>query len=274
MELIEKSYTGKILGHNNYFVYIPADERLRKVVAHYTIAYDEGCAAEEEKEQLHLIPDGSGTFLIELSDLAKVTVWGPSTKIRTITNDMRSKAPRIFVEFLAGGMHRVLGMDMHVIADKKIPLCMVKKDLCQKLRKQFSNATTYDEIVATLNDVLADEMKRYPIPPKIQKWIERLAKEKKFTSIKEIACDLDISERQLNRYANRYIGMGIKRYMKICNINHIIKDMRNKKLIDLTFEYDYFDQAHFNHVFKDVCQMSPKEYITNLSSFYNEMYKF
>lgn len=244
------------------------------MVAHYTIAYEEQSFQEDEQETLRLIPDGSGTFVVELSDLPTVTVWGPSTKVKTIQNDMASKSPRVFVEFLAGGMHRMLGMEMHLIADKKLPLCMLKQELCQKLRKQLETATTYDEIIAGLNTVFVDEMKRHPIPPKIQKWIERLAKEKKFTSIKEIAMDLDISERQLNRYANRYIGMGIKRYMKICNINHIIKDMQKKKLIDLTFEYDYFDQAHFNHVFKDVCQMSPKEYITNLSSFYNEMYKF
>lgn len=50
--------------------------------------------------------------------------------------------------------------------------------------------------------------------------------------------------------------------------------MSKKKLIDLTFDYEYFDQAHFNHVFKEICQTTPTHYLQNLSDFYNELYKF
>ena len=51
-------------------------------------------------------------------------------------------------------------------------------------------------------------------------------------------------------------------------------EINKKKLIDLTFDYEYFDQAHFNHVFKEICQTTPTHYLQNLSDFYNELYKF
>ena len=51
-------------------------------------------------------------------------------------------------------------------------------------------------------------------------------------------------------------------------------EINKKKLIDLTFDYEFFDQAHFNLVFKEICLTPPTHYLQNLSDFYNELYKF
>ncbi|MEG0367697.1 MAG: AraC family transcriptional regulator, partial [Coprobacillus sp.] len=73
---------------------------------------------------------------------------------------------------------------------------------------------------------------------------------------------------------NKYVGMGLKKYSQIANVNHLIQNIADKKLLDLTHDYDYYDQAHLNHVFKEICETTPHNYIQNLSDFYNELYKF
>ncbi len=274
MELQENSYTGEKLGEDDYFVYLKPHEKLKNIVSHYTIASCDESVLDNQEEMIHLIPDVSGSFVVQLQKQVSVTIWGPSTKLKTIPNDRGSRVKRIFVEFLPGGMYQVLGVPMRELVDQTLPLCMIKKEICKQLRARFENVSTYDEIVEGLNEVLLKQVKKHPMVPKIHTLIHQIHQTSLKESVKEIAQRLKISDRQLNRYANKYLGMGIKRYAKICNVNRLIKDMQKKRFIDLTFEYDYFDQAHFNHVFKEVCQTTPKEYITNLSTFYNELYKF
>ena len=274
MTIERNSFTKETIGKNEYFIYIKASEALKGIIAHYTIANEHDEKRSQGSDKLHLIPDVSGSFVISLNSDFKVLVWGPSTKVRTIDNDMEDPSPRIFVEFLPGGMFRILGVHMRDLLNGKLSLQQINERIYNDLEQCLQGVTTYDEVVDRLNAFFIRLAKEHTIVPSLQKWIEKMYKEKMRASVKEIANQMKISERQLNRYANKYLGMGFKCYYKICNVNHLIKEMHKKKLIDLTFEYDYFDQAHFNHVFRDVCETTPKDFKMNMSSYYNEMYKF
>lgn len=117
-------------------------------------------------------------------------------------------------------------------------------------------------------------MKKHSIHKEIYQWIEKVHLSSEDISMQQIAQNLHMSERQINRYFHKYIGMSMKKFSKIINVNRLIQEISDKKLLDLAYDYEYFDQAHFNHVFKEICETTPSHYLENMSDFYNELYKF
>lgn len=274
MEFQVESYTQDYIQKTNHHLYIAPVDELKKVVAHYTITFQNHEHIIKEGSVLNLIPDVSGCFVFKFFDKASITVWGPTTKVVTVDNDLNTFPCRFFIEFLPTGLYQVLGIPVHDILDQKIDLKTFNPSLYQDFCQAICSASTFDEIVNTTNQILCREIKKHQLHQPVFHQIEYIYTHYENLNISQITTQLHMSERQLNRYFHKYVGMSMKKFIKIVNINHIIQDICDKKLIDLTFDYEYFDQAHFNHVFKEVCETSPTHYLENLSDFYNELYKF
>ena len=274
MELKIESYTKPYINKTDHHLYIAPSPKLQNIVAHYTITFQNHELEIPEHSVLNLIPDVSGCFVFKFFDKLSIKVWGPTTKVVTVDNDLNTFPCRFFIECLPGGLYQVLGINVHSILDQKIELEDLNEALYQEIRDLFEKVTTFDEVVEIIDDILCREVKKHSIHQQIIKSIERIYTQHESFHTSLIAAELGISERQLNRYFHKYVGMSFKKFTKIVNINHLIQDMSKKKLIDLTFDYEYFDQAHFNHVFKEICQTTPTHYLQNLSDFYNELYKF
>lgn len=269
-----ESYTGAYINKTKSHLYIAPIDGLEKIVAHYTITFPSHDNEVKESGVLNLIPDVSGCFVIKFFDNVSVKVWGPTTEVVTVNNDLNTAHCRFFVEFLPGGLYQVLGINLDKILNKKIDLEDIELSLYEEMNKHIMKMKSFDEIVDFMNQILLRETKKYSIKEKIYVWIESIYRQHQKMTSQEISESLGISERQLNRYFNRYVGMGVKKYLKYVNVNHVIKELVDKDLLDLTFDYDYFDQSHFNHTFKEICKTTPTHYIENLSDFYNELYKF
>lgn len=265
-----KAYTKK----SDHHLYITPDPALQQVVAHYTITFPNVDVKIPDHGVLNLIPDVSGCFVFHFKEDVSITVWGATTEVVTVENDLNRAPCRFFVEFLPAGLHQVLGIDMKQYLNRKIDLKIINSILYNEIHECFQTMNTFDEIVTFMNQILIREIKKHPIEGSILQCIESIDRNHESVNAKEVAKKLQISERQLSRYFNNYVGMGIKKYSKIVTINHLLQNISQQNLIDLTFHYDYFDQAHFNHVFKEICGTTPTSYLKNLSDFYNELYKF
>lgn len=269
-----ESYTGAYIQKTHNHLYIAPSDELKDIVAHYTITFSNHDIEIPEGSVLNLIPDVSGCFVFKFFDQLSVKVWGPTTKVVTLPNDLNTFPCRFFVEFLPGGLHRVLGKSVNEMLDLKIELADIDLVLFQEIENKLREFLTFDEIVEYIDRILCREIKKHPINETIYYWIQKVHLSTQEISVKEITEHIHISERQLNRYFHKYVGMSMKKFTKIVNINHLIQEMSDKKLIDLTYDYEYFDQPHFNHVFKEICETTPSHYLENMSDFYNELYKF
>ncbi|MEG0276711.1 MAG: helix-turn-helix domain-containing protein [Coprobacillus sp.] len=269
-----ESYTKEYINKTNSHLYIKPIKELEKIVAHYTITFPNEDNDIKEGSVLNLVPDVSGCFVFKFFDQLSIKVWGPTTEVVTVKNDLNIADCRFFVEFLPGGLYRILGIGLNELLNKKIDLEDIQLSLYEEINNEIMKMNSFDEIVDFINQILLREVQKYKVNINIYKWIEDIDRQHKIMNPCDIATALGISERQLHRYFNRYVGMGVKKYSKYVNVNHLIKELIEKDLLDLTFDYHYFDQSHFNHTFKEVCQTTPTHYIENLSDFYNELYKF
>lgn len=273
MDLYIDSYHGPFMRKAEHHLYIAPADALKKVVAHYTITFPNKEYPVAEDSVLNLVPDVSGCFVVQFFDKLSVLVWGPTTKVAVVENDLNTAGCRFFVEFLPGGLYQSVGCPMKSMLDCRMELETFHQVLYEKIRQRMQYVTSFDEVVDIMNEILCEEIKKHPIPSSMQTCIERIHNGT-YETAAQVSDDLHVSPRQVTRYFNRYVGMGVKKFTKIVKLNRHIQNLSDDNLIDLTYDYDYFDQAHFNHVFKEICDTTPTGYMANLSDFYNELYKF
>jgi transcriptional regulator GlxA family with amidase domain len=91
--------------------------------------------------------------------------------------------------------------------------------------------------------------------------------------IEELAKQVHISKRQIQRDFKNYVGLSPKKYARILRFNYIFKLMQEKdmKWVDIAIQSGYFDQAHFIKNFKEFTGEEPSNYgfdDKNMSNFF------
>lgn len=78
---------------------------------------------------------------------------------------------------------------------------------------------------------------------------------KKYDEIRKI----EYSSRHLRRMIKSITGFSPNKFFRLCKVRGIIKSVsRTKNLSELTYDFDYFDQAHFIRDFRCFTGRSPK----------------
>ena len=75
-------------------------------------------------------------------------------------------------------------------------------------------------------------------------------------SAEEVSNQIAWSNRQINRYLNKYLGVSLKTYLNIQKVYHAYIQIREGKFFP---EIGYFDQAHFIREVKKHTNKTPKE---------------
>lgn len=87
--------------------------------------------------------------------------------------------------------------------------------------------------------------------------------------IAELSKQLEVSDRTLRNHFYEYIGCSPKEYFRVVKMKQITYQMRNSEnsLTQIAHDNNYFDQAHFNHEFKDITGQSPKNIRKEIPNF-------
>jgi AraC-like DNA-binding protein len=83
-----------------------------------------------------------------------------------------------------------------------------------------------------------------------------------FQSVDELAQNVCYSTRQLNRKTNEFFGISAQELILYKKFMHAVKLMHHNdsKLGEISYLSGFYDQPHFNRVFKCFAEMTPKEY--------------
>ena len=77
---------------------------------------------------------------------------------------------------------------------------------------------------------------------------------------------LPVSERQLERKFNHYIGSSPKKFIDTIRFQFFLKSLQNssdKSLTEIIYAYGFYDQAHLNNYFKTNTGLTPMQYRSN-----------
>jgi len=85
------------------------------------------------------------------------------------------------------------------------------------------------------------------------------------STVAQLASEIGVSSRQLSRRFQNAIGMSPKEFSRVSRFRYVLRCLRERKnqtLTETALACGYFDQAHFNHEFRELAGMTPGEFFT------------
>lgn len=88
-------------------------------------------------------------------------------------------------------------------------------------------------------------------------------------NIKELSSIVCLSDKQFNRIFADYVGINPKNFLRIVRYQSVLLKLQNSNfskykdidLLDLVYDFGYYDQSHLINNFKEFTGYTPKEYI-------------
>lgn len=252
-------------------IYLLPHPALRPYIAHYTLCLPSP-VPPPAGPALTLIPDASGCFVLTLLPQGlEGRMYGPTTQVVTVENDLGSGPPRFFVEFKPGGLYAFTGIPQWELADRVWAMEAAVPALYGRAVEAAQRAADLDELVRDMDRaLLAWERQDSPAGP----MLGFLAAH--FAARSSLADYTGYSPRHLSRLFREGAGMGQKSFARVLRVNQAAGRLKagHLSLTRLAQELGYYDQAHFIHEFKATCGVTPGVFAGGLSDFYNEPMKF
>ena len=262
-------------------IYIAPHPLLTKYIAHYTISFPNKhkIIKDTNNSDLIIIPDGSGcmVFTYEDNNLSS-SLWGATTKTVAVKKDINSEKIRFFIEFMPGGLRAITGIKQSELSDVKVPIDEIDKSLENFLIQAIENSKNIDDMISMVNLIFLKAIDRNNKEHSvIDSALHKIKYLNSGLTIKELSVSECISERHLHRLFNEYIGINAKMFIRLARINNsikLLKKINSENCLDITYSLGFYDQSHFINDFKQICGVSPKVFIKNMSDFYNEQFKY
>lgn len=99
----------------------------------------------------------------------------------------------------------------------------------------------------------------------IDRCLQRIETTDGQVNIAQLAPEMGVSRRQLTRRFHDLVGMSPKEFARVRRFLHAVRSLsarRYRTLTDAAHACGYFDQAHFNHDFREFAGMTPREFFT------------
>ena len=108
--------------------------------------------------------------------------------------------------------------------------------------------------------------KPYAVPSYLEDSLEKLDACSGTIRINELATEINISSRQLNRTFKEYVGLSPKFYAKVLQMNQALHAMMTNDqhyLTQIAQASGFYDQSHLIHVMQDFFSSSPADFINS-----------
>jgi len=186
-------------------------------------------------------------------------IVGPQLTPVKIDINQRHKAVR--VGFHPGGLHRMLGLSLHEMADGNYNAADVFGIAMKRVQEQLEEADGFDAIKDVVELFLLKQLLRTkPFLP-FDHAMLHLVKYHGNLSMEKTASLSCLSLRQFERVCKQRIGMPPKLFARIIRFSkayRIHENFPHKNWTSIAHECGYFDQMHFIRDFKEFAGVSPR----------------
>jgi AraC-like DNA-binding protein len=158
------------------------------------------------------------------------------------------------------GTHRLLGMPMHEIVNRAIPVAEAlpgSAELAERLHDSQSWAHRFDLVEGFLLGRLADSVR--PLPAVEWAWAH-LRQTAGAVPIQTLANEIGWSHRRFISRFREQIGVAPKTFARLIRFDRAVSALRasaGRGLAEVALECGYFDQAHMNREFRALAGTTP-----------------
>lgn len=256
----------------DYQTYTPNPELLDFVKCYWTLT------APPTEDRQRIVPDGCMEMIFHCGDLYRQYLPDGSSVIQPrcfvfgqITQPLEI-APtgntNIFsVRFHPNGFLPFATNSIKNMENRTTDLKTLFGDAGSQVGEQIVNAVDTHQRIGFIESFLLAQLQTQETTDRIAALsVQTLLKLNGQLSVDELADQVQINRRQLERKFATVIGMSPKQLAKIIRLQSTLKmmeDQRFDSLTELAYENGYFDQAHFIKDFKEFTGVTPSEFYAN-----------
>jgi AraC-like DNA-binding protein len=163
------------------------------------------------------------------------------------------------------GAYRLLGMPLGSVAQNVFELDEVLGDAIAAVQQRLGDCEDAGKQFAVLCDFARSRLARSRVKLRAdaQIAVDMLTRTQGTERIETICRSMSISRKHLNDLFDAHIGLTPKTYARIFRFRRVVDLVQRGQGLDWTgiaMSCGYYDQAHFNHEFREFSGMSPGEY--------------
>jgi AraC-like DNA-binding protein len=163
------------------------------------------------------------------------------------------------------GAYRLLGIPLGSVAQNVFELDSVLGEAITSVHQRLGECTDVAEQFAVLCDFARGRMarSRVKLRPDAQIAVDMLTRTGGVERIENICRSVCVSRKHLNNLFDTHIGLTPKTYARMFRFRRVVDLVQRGHGLDWTrvaLSCGYYDQAHFNHEFREFSGMSPGEY--------------
>jgi len=260
----------------NYNTYTPSGELSAFVKCYWTLE----APTESKPQKQRIVPDGCMEMIFHFGDLyrqyitdeefiiqPRCFVFGQITYPLNI--EPTGETGIFAVRFHPEGFTPFATLPINEMENRAVSLEELYGSDGVMLEKEILNANSIESRIEIIESFLMNKLTSPEYIDRVAKSsVELIMRLNGQLSVDELADDLQINRRSLERKFSNVIGLSPKQLSKIIRLQSTLKMLANKQyssLTEISYEGSYYDQAHFIKDFKEFTGLSPKKfYASNL----------
>lgn len=178
----------------------------------------------------------------------------------------------ISIRFSATGAYLFFGIPMKDIAGSSTDLTNAWGPIAHEIEDRIQNCHSNTERVSVIQHYLyIQATKSYTLNKTISFCLNEIARTNGQLPMSNLAKTAGVSNRQLLRQFDQYVGMSPKEFARIVKFNGALQYMAGNSsasMIHTAHTCGYYDQAHFIRDFKEYAGLTPTEYMERSNVFF------
>ena len=195
----------------------------------------------------------------------KLQIAGPKTN-ENIFVEYNGQLFQILVEFTAAGFYYLFHTSPTTIVNSLSNLDnFVPTKIKQQLEMDLIESDRFENQITYIHDFLLERRESAkPFIDYIEKALQIIEKKHGHINLNSLSDELSIGKRQFDRTFQKVVGVTPKTYCKIIQLHYVISLIQAKQFYsvqDLSYQANFYDQAHFTNRFKELTGFTPSEFI-------------
>lgn len=271
---MNKSKVEKLISIQPYFV-MKSDDFCQNILVKNGISHFFSFSNKTEDDiTIPLFVDGCSNLIFEYKDNSVRTHFIGST-VETRTFSIKKHAEYFSVRLLPTGTAFIKEIPVKDTIGKVVIIDDLPsmKSFCKKMGEQIdfeSRKKLFLEEYPKFREEIISTDKHAELFNQITDIIIQKKGKIKISELEEL---VGYSSRYINKIFDKELGMSTKQFCNSVKFQFLLSDLNNgkeKTFTNLSSEYNFYDQAHFIHEFKEFSGRTPSEYS---SEFENNQYK-
>jgi AraC-like DNA-binding protein len=191
--------------------------------------------------------------------------WVGGLRDRWLWSEVDGKSHCLEVHLTPIGAQRLLGLPMHLLANRAVDLEDVLGAAARRLRDRLAEANGWAPRFALADAFVAPRFDRSrPAPAGVRFAWRRLVESQGGAPIASLARELAWSHRRLIASFREHVGLGPKRIGRVLHFRRAHRALEGSGApgaAAVALACGYYDQAHLIHDFRELAGLTPRELV-------------